>query len=144
MSQVNRLAKGGRIDRSQPLSFTFNGQTYQGYAGDSLAAALLAERAGDRRSDAAAAWPTLLRKSRPVCGLSAPLSLLTPSGASIFRISSATGCCGATFCVTSNGCEKFSGEIVPGVTNTRAPIRVQLYILTANDIGMRMQPWEAG
>ncbi|MDP9942542.1 sarcosine oxidase subunit alpha [Ectopseudomonas alcaliphila] len=42
MSQVNRLAKGGRIDRSQALSFTFNGQTYQGYAGDSLAAALLA------------------------------------------------------------------------------------------------------
>ncbi|UFQ97432.1 sarcosine oxidase subunit alpha [Pseudomonas wenzhouensis] len=42
MSQVNRLAKGGRIDRSQPLSFTFNGQTYQGFAGDSLAAALLA------------------------------------------------------------------------------------------------------
>lgn len=42
MSQVNRLARGGRIDRSQPLNFTFNGQTYQGYAGDSLAAALLA------------------------------------------------------------------------------------------------------
>ncbi|QNH01910.1 sarcosine oxidase subunit alpha [Pseudomonas sediminis] len=42
MSQVNRLAKGGRIDRSQPLNFTFNGQTYQGFAGDSLAAALLA------------------------------------------------------------------------------------------------------
>lgn len=42
MSQVNRLAKGGRIDRSQALSFTFNGQTYHGYAGDSLAAALLA------------------------------------------------------------------------------------------------------
>ncbi|MGE8295864.1 MAG: sarcosine oxidase subunit alpha [Pseudomonas sp.] len=42
MSQINRLAKGGRIDRSQPLSFQFNGQTYQGYAGDSLAAALLA------------------------------------------------------------------------------------------------------
>ncbi|PTU79507.1 sarcosine oxidase subunit alpha [Pseudomonas indoloxydans] len=42
MSQVNRLAKGGRIDRSQALSFTFNGQTYQGFAGDSLAAALLA------------------------------------------------------------------------------------------------------
>lgn len=42
MSQVNRLAKGGRIDRSQPLNFTFNGQTYQGYTGDSLAAALLA------------------------------------------------------------------------------------------------------
>ena len=42
MSQVNRLAQGGRIDRSQALSFTFNGQTYQGFAGDSLAAALLA------------------------------------------------------------------------------------------------------
>ncbi|MGY4160838.1 hypothetical protein ACVINW_006680 [Bradyrhizobium sp. USDA 4461] len=90
-----------------------------------------------------AVWPTLLRRSSPDC-LSAPLSLFTPSGASIFRMSSATGCCGATLCVTSSGCEKFSGEIVPGVTNTRAPIRVQLYILTANDIGMRMQPWEAG
>lgn len=42
MSQVNRLVRGGRIDRSQPLSFTFNGQTYQGYSGDSLASALLA------------------------------------------------------------------------------------------------------
>ncbi|MFN3770698.1 MAG: sarcosine oxidase subunit alpha [Ectopseudomonas guguanensis] len=42
MSQVNRLAQGGRIDRSQPLTFSFNGQTYQGYAGDTLAAALLA------------------------------------------------------------------------------------------------------
>ena len=44
MSQVNRLPGGGRIDRSQPLTFTFNGQTYQGYAGDTLAAALLANR----------------------------------------------------------------------------------------------------
>ncbi|WP_271410290.1 sarcosine oxidase subunit alpha [Pseudomonas sp. Q1-7] len=42
MSQVNRLPKGGRVDRSQPLTFTFNGQNYQGYAGDTLAAALLA------------------------------------------------------------------------------------------------------
>ncbi|XLY87792.1 sarcosine oxidase subunit alpha [Ectopseudomonas mendocina] len=42
MSQVNRLAQGGRIDRSQPLTFSFNGQTYQGYVGDTLAAALLA------------------------------------------------------------------------------------------------------
>ncbi|WP_443192622.1 2Fe-2S iron-sulfur cluster-binding protein, partial [Pseudomonas indica] len=42
MSQVNRLSRGGRIDRSQPLTFTFNGETYQGYAGDTLAAALLA------------------------------------------------------------------------------------------------------
>ncbi|MDO9624796.1 MAG: sarcosine oxidase subunit alpha [Pseudomonas sp.] len=42
MSQINRLSRGGRIDRSQPLSFSFNGETYQGFAGDTLAAALLA------------------------------------------------------------------------------------------------------
>ncbi|MEX6500429.1 sarcosine oxidase subunit alpha [Pseudomonas zhanjiangensis] len=42
MSQVNRLSQGGRVDRSQPLNFSFNGQTYQGFAGDTLAAALLA------------------------------------------------------------------------------------------------------
>ncbi|PAU75273.1 sarcosine oxidase subunit alpha family protein [Halomonas salipaludis] len=40
--QVQRLAQGGRIDRSRPLGFTFNGQTYQGYHGDTLASALLA------------------------------------------------------------------------------------------------------
>ncbi|MBS9404765.1 sarcosine oxidase subunit alpha family protein [Halomonas sp. TRM85114] len=40
--QSNRLTQGGRIDRSRPLSFTFNGQTYQGHAGDTLASALLA------------------------------------------------------------------------------------------------------
>ncbi|SDM21032.1 sarcosine oxidase subunit alpha [Franzmannia pantelleriensis] len=40
--QVQRLAQGGRIDRSRPLDFTFNGQTYQGYHGDTLASALLA------------------------------------------------------------------------------------------------------
>lgn len=42
MSQVNRLANGGRIDRNQPLTFTFNGQSYKGFAGDTLASALLA------------------------------------------------------------------------------------------------------
>ena len=40
--QPNRLAEGGRIDRSRPLSFRFNGKSYQGYAGDTLASALLA------------------------------------------------------------------------------------------------------
>jgi hypothetical protein len=40
--QPFRLAAGGRIDRGQPLDFTFDGRRYQGYAGDSLAAALLA------------------------------------------------------------------------------------------------------
>ncbi len=38
----NRLRQGGRIDRSQPLAFTFNGKRLSGYAGDSLASALLA------------------------------------------------------------------------------------------------------
>ena len=39
--QPDRLAEGGRIDRSRPLSFSFNGRSYMGYAGDSLASALL-------------------------------------------------------------------------------------------------------
>ena len=42
MSQTNRLPHGGRIDRSKVLNFTFNGQSYQGFEGDTLAAALLA------------------------------------------------------------------------------------------------------
>jgi sarcosine oxidase, subunit alpha len=33
---------GGRIDRGQPLRFTFDGAAYNGYAGDTLASALLA------------------------------------------------------------------------------------------------------
>ena len=38
-----RLNKGGRlIDRSKAVEFTFNGKTMRGYAGDTLAAALLA------------------------------------------------------------------------------------------------------
>ncbi|HEX9773542.1 MAG TPA: 2Fe-2S iron-sulfur cluster-binding protein, partial [Steroidobacteraceae bacterium] len=42
MSQRNRLDKGGRIDRSRPLRFSFNGASYEGFAGDTLASALLA------------------------------------------------------------------------------------------------------
>jgi sarcosine oxidase subunit alpha len=42
MSQQDRLAAGGRIDRSKPLDFTFNGTRYQGFQGDTLASALLA------------------------------------------------------------------------------------------------------
>lgn len=37
-----RLAEGGLIDRSRPLRFTFEGRSYQGFEGDSLASALLA------------------------------------------------------------------------------------------------------
>ena len=41
MTQVNRL-KGGQIDRTQTLNFTFDGKSYQGHRGDTLASALLA------------------------------------------------------------------------------------------------------
>ncbi|MDB5554266.1 MAG: sarcosine oxidase, alpha subunit family, partial [Rhizobium sp.] len=37
-----RLDQGGAIDRSKPLSFTFDGQPVQGFAGDTVASALLA------------------------------------------------------------------------------------------------------
>src|SRR5215510_475259 len=42
MNQVNRLPHGGRIDRTRPLRFVFDGKAYQGYHGDTLASALLA------------------------------------------------------------------------------------------------------
>jgi sarcosine oxidase subunit alpha len=42
VSRDNRLATGGRIDRSRVLSFTFNGRRYRGHPGDTLASALLA------------------------------------------------------------------------------------------------------
>src|SRR6202042_1079389 len=42
MSQRFRLASGGSIDRSRPLVFTFDGLDYQGFAGDTLASALIA------------------------------------------------------------------------------------------------------
>ncbi|MCB5160494.1 sarcosine oxidase subunit alpha family protein [Marinomonas algarum] len=42
MTQRNRLTSGGRIDRSTSLTFTYNGKSYQGYKGDTLASAMLA------------------------------------------------------------------------------------------------------
>jgi sarcosine oxidase subunit alpha len=41
MTQKNRLT-GGQIDRSRTLKFMFDGKTYQGHPGDTLASALLA------------------------------------------------------------------------------------------------------
>src|SRR5215472_648527 len=41
-AQPYRLASGGLIDRARTLSFRFDGKSYQGHAGDTLAAALLA------------------------------------------------------------------------------------------------------
>ena len=40
--QPRRLKSGGRIDRSKPISFRFDGRSHTGFAGDTLAAALLA------------------------------------------------------------------------------------------------------
>ena len=40
--QTHRTGRGGRIDRSAPLAFTFDGVRYEGYEGDTLASALLA------------------------------------------------------------------------------------------------------
>ncbi|GAB5467110.1 MAG: sarcosine oxidase subunit alpha family protein [Rhodospirillales bacterium] len=41
-TQPYRLSEGGEIDRGQPLSFLFEGERYGGYAGDTLASALVA------------------------------------------------------------------------------------------------------
>jgi sarcosine oxidase subunit alpha len=38
----HRLADGGRVDRGRSLRFVFNGKSYTGYAGDTLASALMA------------------------------------------------------------------------------------------------------
>jgi sarcosine oxidase subunit alpha len=42
MTQRLRLRSGGRIDRAKRLRFTFDGRSFQGYEGDTLASALLA------------------------------------------------------------------------------------------------------
>jgi sarcosine oxidase, subunit alpha len=42
MSSDFRTQSGGRVDRAQLLRFTFDGRSYQGLAGDTLASALLA------------------------------------------------------------------------------------------------------
>jgi sarcosine oxidase subunit alpha len=42
MTQSLRHPKAGRIDRSRPLRFRFDGREYTGFVGDTLASALLA------------------------------------------------------------------------------------------------------
>lgn len=41
---ARRIAQGGLIDRSQPLDFSWDGKILQGFAGDTLASALLANQ----------------------------------------------------------------------------------------------------
>ena len=40
--QTHRLASGGLIDRGKPLGFSFDGKSFAGYQGDTLASALIA------------------------------------------------------------------------------------------------------
>src|SRR4051794_13114994 len=42
MAQAYRFPKGGRIDRSKPIAILFNGKSVEGYEGDTLASALVA------------------------------------------------------------------------------------------------------
>ena len=42
MSGVRIDSGGSRLDRTRPLSFQFNGRSYSGFAGDTLASAVLA------------------------------------------------------------------------------------------------------
>jgi NADPH-dependent 2,4-dienoyl-CoA reductase/sulfur reductase-like enzyme len=37
-----RVLGAGRVDRSKPVAFTFDGTRYQGFVGDTVASALLA------------------------------------------------------------------------------------------------------
>jgi len=45
-AETYRLPTGGGIDRSRPVGFKFNGRNFQGYDGDTLASALLANGMG--------------------------------------------------------------------------------------------------
>src|SRR5437762_2793144 len=40
--QASRLPSGGRLDRNKVLNFTFNGRPFQGFQGDTLSSAMLA------------------------------------------------------------------------------------------------------
>src|SRR6185503_333584 len=42
MTQACRLSTGGIVDRAETLAFEFDGARYEGFAGDTLASALLA------------------------------------------------------------------------------------------------------
>ena len=42
MTQLHRLPSGGIVDRARPLRFVYDGNAYEGYAGDTVASALLA------------------------------------------------------------------------------------------------------
>ena len=72
MSQKNRLQSGGRINRDQPMSFVYNGKNLQGFEGDTLASALLAngiDVVGRVLNTVvrAALWPRALKSQMQSC-----------------------------------------------------------------------------
>ena len=58
---MRRLETGGRIDRTRPVGFRFEGTELTGFAGDTLASALLANGV-----DVVCTSPILGRRSRKV------------------------------------------------------------------------------
>lgn len=72
MSQVNRIGNGGRIDRSKPINFIFNGKQYRGYRGDTVASALLANGV----SVVGRSWKYHRPRGIVSCGVEEPNALL--------------------------------------------------------------------
>ena len=68
--QKNRLAEGGIVDRQRTLRFSFDGKTYEGHPGDTLASALLANRLSQMgwwaRCGAVVASAAASRRSKPM------------------------------------------------------------------------------
>ena len=62
MTQTFHTPSSGRVDRDTPIDFVFDGATYTGHAGDSLASALLANGVRSITSS------VILHRSRGVMG----------------------------------------------------------------------------
>src|SRR5687768_10743128 len=69
---MTRLATGGRVDRSRVLNFTFNGRSFQGHPGDTLASALLANGV----SLVARSWKYHRPRGILSCGVEEPNALV--------------------------------------------------------------------
>lgn len=69
---MTRMATGGRVDRSRSLRFTFNGRSYQGHPGDTLASALLANGV----SLVARSWKYHRPRGILSCGVEEPNALV--------------------------------------------------------------------
>lgn len=72
MSQVNRIGRASRVDRSKPINFTFNGKAYAGCQGDTVASALLANDV----AVVARSWKYHRPRGIVSCGVEEPNALL--------------------------------------------------------------------